>query len=124
MSARDELYAYTTVAFKDTGVPEVVHNHVTKMLDAFRAQVLDDAAGDLEVIDPVEWALAGQMAGCDAAQKLRDKAKERTCQRCKGNRADTDDPGDWISEVGRHNPLTAGPCPECNGTGYVAVGER
>lgn len=46
----------------------------------------------------------------------------RSCPHCKGNRADDpDDPGDWIREVGMHNPYSAGPCPECNGTGHAAV---
>lgn len=39
MSARDELYAYGTAAF-DTGVPPVVHEHLTKLLDAYKAEVL------------------------------------------------------------------------------------
>jgi hypothetical protein len=48
----------------------------------------------------------------------------RPCSYCKGARCDPDDPGDWISEVGMHNPYSAAPCPECHGTGHQAVGEQ
>lgn len=41
------------------------------------AGILEEAAGELEAKDPIEWALAGQMAGCDAAQMLRDMARGR-----------------------------------------------
>lgn len=40
MSARDDLYAYATVSFKDTGVPPVVHDHMTKLINARDAEVV------------------------------------------------------------------------------------
>jgi hypothetical protein len=48
----------------------------------------------------------------------------RPCSYCKGQQSDPDDPGDWIPEVGMHNPYSSAPCPECHGTGHAAVGER
>ncbi|MFF4338153.1 hypothetical protein [[Kitasatospora] papulosa] len=38
MNARDELYAFATAAFKETGVPPIVHESVTKMLDEVIAE--------------------------------------------------------------------------------------
>jgi hypothetical protein len=43
MSARDELYAYGTAAF-ETGVPPVIHEHLTKLLNAYKAEVLREGA--------------------------------------------------------------------------------
>lgn len=59
MSARDDLYAYATVVFKETGVPPVVHTHVTKMLDAYRNEVLLKAIGRLRAIPVQCTALTG-----------------------------------------------------------------
>ncbi|MEU9615902.1 hypothetical protein AB0D56_30735 [Streptomyces sp. NPDC048209] len=42
MNARDELYAFATVAFSETGVPPFVHENVTKLLDAYHAQTIAD----------------------------------------------------------------------------------
>lgn len=39
------------------------------------------------------------------------------CPHCKGSGADPEDEGDWVPEVQMYNPFSAGPCPECNGTG-------
>lgn len=33
MNARDELYAFATVAFKETGVPPIVHETVTTLIN-------------------------------------------------------------------------------------------
>ncbi|MFE7547036.1 hypothetical protein [Streptomyces gardneri] len=45
---RDELYAYATVAFKEDGVPPIVDQHVTRMLNAYRGAVLREAANALD----------------------------------------------------------------------------
>jgi hypothetical protein len=49
-TARDELYAYATVAFRDYEVPEVVDRHVTRLIDAYRAEVLADHLPTWEVM--------------------------------------------------------------------------
>lgn len=45
----------------------------------------------------------------------------RPCSYCNGKQSDPDDPGDWIPEVGMHNPYSSAPCPECHGTGHAAT---
>lgn len=37
-------------------------------------RALEDAADDLDAVDPAEWALAGQHAGHDAAERIRARA--------------------------------------------------
>ncbi|MFF1444189.1 hypothetical protein [Streptomyces sp. NPDC058295] len=41
------------------------------------------------------------------------------CPHCKGDGGDPNELGDWIPEVGRHNPYTVPPCPKCHGTGHA-----
>jgi L-alanine-DL-glutamate epimerase-like enolase superfamily enzyme len=78
VTAWEELYAYATVAFRDDEVPEVVDRYVTRLIDAFRAEVLAEAADAIEAVDPAEWALAGQHAGHDAANLIRRLAQQPT----------------------------------------------
>jgi hypothetical protein len=70
MSARDDAYTYMTVAFQETGVPPVIHEQVTKLLDAYRAEVLREAADVVAHRLPVEVLPEHQQAwraGRDAA---------------------------------------------------------
>lgn len=55
----------------------------------------------------------------NTARQLRGMAEQADprCLTCKGDGGDPEDPGDWDSTVGMHNPTTGGPCPKCNGTG-------
>lgn len=45
------------------------------------------------------------------------------CPTCRGVGADPTDPGDWVPEVGMHNPAIAAPCPDCGGTGKACTHE-
>lgn len=146
MNARDELYAFATVAFKETGVPPIVHENVTKLLDAYRSEVQANAA--LVVVTSCPDHQPSDADGswidchCPAADELRrmaatsekgvaaglsrlferlgppaDEADVPPCTHCKGDGADPEDPGDYDSAVHMHNPGTWAPCPQCNGTG-------
>lgn len=59
--ARSALYAYATVAFREEGVPPLVHDHVARMLDDYR----DEARVDLQAeVDRLRAELvAAQAAG-------------------------------------------------------------
>ncbi|MFI0822299.1 hypothetical protein ACH4TX_42000 [Streptomyces sp. NPDC021098] len=46
-NARDELYDYATAPFKETGAPEIVQNHVSKLIAARDAEVLRQAVTKL-----------------------------------------------------------------------------
>ncbi|MFJ6348621.1 hypothetical protein ACIQKB_03990 [Streptomyces sp. NPDC092046] len=48
--ARAELYSYGTAAF-ETGVPEIIHQNLNRMLDAYRAAILNSAADEIASID-------------------------------------------------------------------------
>jgi hypothetical protein len=66
VTARDELYAYATVAFRGYEVPEVVDRHVNRLIDAFRAEVLAEAGW---VPCSPEW-LAAHPNECGTAPRL------------------------------------------------------
>jgi hypothetical protein len=70
-TARDELYAYATVAFRDYEVPEVVDRHVTRLIDAYRAEVLAEAAAKAEQHVKAQ----GHCAGCDMALVITDEIR-------------------------------------------------
>jgi hypothetical protein len=67
-------------------------------------QVREKVAEDLLAVDPVEWALAGQSAGLDAARIARG-----SCSLCGGTGIV---PGseDYDMAVHMHNPSTGEPC--------------
>ncbi|MFD7868004.1 hypothetical protein [Streptomyces sp. NPDC059783] len=48
MSAHDDLYEFATVAFKEFGVPPVIHDTVTKIIDAYRLEVI--AERDAQIV--------------------------------------------------------------------------
>jgi hypothetical protein len=48
MNARDELYAFATAAFKETGVPPLVEEFLTKLLDNTRSEAI--AERDAQII--------------------------------------------------------------------------
>lgn len=73
MTARDDLYRYATVAFED-GVPPVVDRHLTKMLDAIRAELLRE----------VETALSARRCSPESVSIARRLVDERLCSDCQG----------------------------------------
>lgn len=52
MNARDNLYDFATAPFKDTGVPPLVHDTLTDLLDAYRLEVI--AERDTQTIEWLE----------------------------------------------------------------------
>lgn len=72
MTARDELYAYTTVAFKETGVPPVVHEHVTKLLSAYQDEVLGDALDELAAVKKELAFIESLICQCQPERKHDD----------------------------------------------------
>ena len=79
MTARDDLYEFATAAFKETGVPQIVHEALTKMLDAYRAEVLNSGADALEArVADVDVDTRATWAGMDAAYLRRLAAASKT----------------------------------------------
>ncbi|MFB7313034.1 hypothetical protein [Streptomyces sp. NPDC056192] len=74
MNARAELYAYGTAAF-DTGVPPVIHDRLTKLLNAYKAEVLREGANAL-VAGPVDSLVSAAAAWVEAVETLRRIADE------------------------------------------------
>lgn len=65
----------------------------------------------------VMWFAKGPDKGAPSITISRVLAPEGACSHCKGSRVDPADPGDWVDAVHQYDPMTVGPCPECNGTG-------
>ncbi|WP_329126126.1 hypothetical protein [Streptomyces sp. NBC_01353] len=74
------------------------------------------AQGYTEAADEIVGILTGI-----ASQDERQTAPTPRCGHCKGSGADPEDEGDYLPEVGCHNPYSGGPCPQCNGTGTPAA---
>lgn len=78
MTARDDLYTYTTVAFKETGVPPVIHEHVTKLLNAYQAEVLGQALDELAAIKKELAVLEATFCQCHPQREHDDYRRPAT----------------------------------------------
>lgn len=83
MTARDELFHCVAGAFIDK-------DRANGPIDAYRAELAEEFAAALLAVDPVEWALAGQHAGADAAKLIRRLAAASTADHSCGNCAAVD----------------------------------
>jgi hypothetical protein len=79
-------------------------------------------------VEMVEWALAGQHAGFEAAKIAREGraaldapggGQPKPCPRCEGSKVEpgTEQEGDWVPGAMAHLPYTDEPCTACQGTG-------
>lgn len=74
MTARDEVLELLAARMRDLDLP-IPTKRAQMLLVAYdaerRAEVAEEFATALLAVDPVEWALAGQYAGHDAAALIR-----------------------------------------------------